>query len=345
MAASDQPLGLVYGLALGDALGWPVEFQALEEIRARYGAAGIQAPPDPALFTDDTQMTVALAEALIERGEAEVDTLMQAVSRRFIAWSHHPETPGRAPGLTCLKGVANLESGLAWREAGLKGSKGCGSAMRVAPVGYLYQHDEARLRAVAHATGFATHQHPAADAACQAAAYLIKLALDGVPPAEWFLQVLEFCAGISDEFDTAIERAAGALRQSDDSQAMARVGEGWVGEEAVAMALLACARHPDDYAAAVRCAANLTGDSDSVACIAGGLLGARPRAAGGLECRNESGPSGPRGAGGLECRNESGPSGLGAAAIPADWVARLEKRDYLADLAARLAAKREALVG
>jgi ADP-ribosylglycohydrolase len=309
MAAADQPLGLLYGLALGDALGWPVEFSPLDAIRARYGPAGIQAPPDPALFTDDTQMTVALAEALVERGEAEIDALMEAVTRRFIAWAHDPETPERAPGRTCLRGVANLEHGLSWREAGVKSSKGCGSAMRVAPLGYLYQRDEARLREVAHATGFATHQHPAADAACQAAAYLVKLALDGVPPGDYFDRALQFCAGISGEFDEAVQRAAACLDWPDETEAMEHIGEGWVGEEAVALALFACARHPDDYPAAVRCAANISGDSDSVACIAGGVLGAR----------------------------------LGPAALPLDWVARLEKRAYLADLAGRLAAKRATL--
>jgi ADP-ribosylglycohydrolase len=311
MAASDNSLGLVYGLALGDALGKPVEFMSLAEIRARYGSAGIQEPPHPAAFTDDTQMTAALAEALIDRGEADVEALMQAVARRFIAWAHHPDTPAGAPGDTCLRGVANLERGLAWREAGIKESKGCGSAMRVAAVGYLYQRDESRLRAVAHASGFATHQHPAADAACQAAAYLAKLALDGTHPAGYFARVLAFCAGLSGEFDTAVRRAAGCLDWPDEAEAMEHIGLGWVGEEAVALALFACARHPDDYPAGVRCAANISGDSDSAACIAGGILGAR----------------------------------LGAAAIPPAWIARLEKRECLAGLAGRLAAKREALGG
>jgi ADP-ribosylglycohydrolase len=183
--------------------------------------------------------------------------------------------------------------------------------MRVAPVGYLYQGDEARLRQVAHATGFATHQHPAADAACQAAAYLVKLALDGVHPGDYFERGLDFCAGISGEFDGAIRRAAACLDWPDEAEAMEHIGKGWVGEEAVALALFACARYPDDYIAAARCAANISGDSDSVACIAGGILGAR----------------------------------LGPAALPPDWVARLEKREALAGLAERLAAKREAMGG
>lgn len=61
----EQVLGIIYGLALGDALGAPVQFWDLKGIQERYGAAGIQELPDPALFTDDTQTTLAVAEALI----------------------------------------------------------------------------------------------------------------------------------------------------------------------------------------------------------------------------------------------------------------------------------------
>jgi ADP-ribosylglycohydrolase len=49
----DSARAMVFGLALGDALGWPVEFLQLTQIRARYGREGITAPPDPALYTDD----------------------------------------------------------------------------------------------------------------------------------------------------------------------------------------------------------------------------------------------------------------------------------------------------
>jgi len=64
----EQVLGMMYGLALGDALGSPVEFWELKGIRERYGPEGITELPAPALFTDDTQMTLAVAEALIDAG-------------------------------------------------------------------------------------------------------------------------------------------------------------------------------------------------------------------------------------------------------------------------------------
>jgi hypothetical protein len=58
-----------------------------------------------------------------------------AVKEEFVRWLHSPEN-NRAPGHTCLQGVANMESGVHWSKSGIAGSKGCGSAMRAAPIGY-----------------------------------------------------------------------------------------------------------------------------------------------------------------------------------------------------------------
>jgi ADP-ribosylglycohydrolase len=306
----DRARGLIYGLALGDALGWPVEFMELPQIMAKYGRAGITEPPDPALYTDDTQMSAAVAEALIEAGHTDLDVLMGAVARHFIGWKRDPSTPSRAPGATSIRGVNALEMGAPWREAGVKDSKGCGACMRVAPVGYLYQADAGRLQSVARAQGTLTHRHPTADAACVGAAFLVKLALDGVNPEEYPSRVLSFAGGHAPEFDEAIERTQSAVDWPDAEAALRAIGPtrggGWIAEEAVAMALFCVMRFPADYASAVRLAANISGDSDSVASIAGGILGAR----------------------------------LGTGGLPADWVARLENREYLTDLADRLAAKK-----
>ena len=310
LADRDRARGMFYGLALGDALGWPVEFMDLPQILAKYGRGGISEPPDPALYTDDTQMSAAVAEALIEAGQHDLDVLMGAVSRHFIGWKRDPSTPSRAPGATSIRGVNALERGAPWREAGVKDSKGCGACMRVAPVGYLYQADTGRLQSVARAQGTLTHRHPTADAACIGAAYLIKLALDDVHPQVYAAKLLAFAGGHAPEFDEAIQRVEPVLAWPDAEAALRQVGPtrggGWIAEEAVAMALYCVQRHPADYVAAVRLAANISGDSDSVASIAGGILGAR----------------------------------LGTRGIPAEWVARLENRDYLTGLADRLAAKK-----
>jgi ADP-ribosylglycohydrolase len=301
-----QAEAILFGLALGDALGWPTEFKKLTDIKARYGARGIQAPPDPAIYTDDTQMTLALTEGLLDAGlTAELNAQMNAVGRRFIEWLHSPEND-RAPGGTCINGVERFESGIPWRQSGIATSKGCGSAMRVATIGYLYQADSTRLREVAEASGLITHGHPAAVAASIGAAYLVKLALDGIPTRDYIPRLMAFTDGISEEFDDAVRRVGHVGAWGDEESALDHIGQGWTGEEAVALALYCVLRYPDDYVACVQRGANTNGDSDSIACIAGGIMGAR----------------------------------LGLDAIPADWQARCEKAAYLRELAARMAAAR-----
>lgn len=301
---------ILYGLALGDALGWPTEFKALEQIKAKYGAQGIQEPPDPAQFTDDTQMTLAIVRALLKHPNGAIEPLMGDVVQEFIEWAHSPEN-NRAPGNTCMAAIRNLEEGMGWKYAGIAHSKGCGSAMRVAPIGYLYQHQPERLREVAHATGIATHRHPTGDAAAIAAAYLVKLALDGYAPLDMIEPTVAFIEGISvnGEAEAKLRQVAEVVTWEDEEAALEALGRGWVGDEAVALALYCCARYPSDWVATVRRGANTNGDSDSIASIAGGIQAAR----------------------------------LGIKAIPPDWIARVEKRDLLADYADQLAAAKAAL--
>ncbi len=293
--------GVIYGLAVGDALGRLTEFMSLSEIKSKYGDAGITELPEPALFTDDTQMSIAIAEALIRAGEQNIDEIMVAVRDKFIKWHHSPEN-NRAPGNACLTGVANMEQGKHWSESGVAGSKGCGSAMRAAPIACLYQDDSEKLKEVAKATGICTHRHQTAVAACIGAAYLVKLALDRVPPDKMIPELLSFTKGISEEFDEAILKVDECLNWKDEEKALNYLGEGWIGEEAVALALYCFLRYSDNYEKVVIRGANTDGDSDSIACIGGAISGAY----------------------------------LGIEAIPDNWIKRIEKPDYLEDLALRL---------
>lgn len=301
--SSDRSAGLLFGLALADALGAPVEFLSLREIKATYGAAGIQEPPAPALYTDDTQMALALCEGILDAGlEAATEAQMQRIGSQFVEWRHSPEN-NRAPGATCMNGIGRYETGIPWHKSGILNSKGSGTAMRVAPLGYLYQHDEARLRELASASSLITHRHPTAIAASVAAAYAVKLALDNVPVSQFIPRIMAFIDGMSDEMDDALRRVGHVGAWADEEKALAHVGEGWTGEEAVALALYCVLRYPDNYVRCVRRAANTNGDSDTIACIAGGIMGAR----------------------------------LGLDSIPLEWQNRCENRQYLLDLAQRMA--------
>jgi ADP-ribosylglycohydrolase len=302
----DKAKGVIFGLAIGDALGWPTEFMTMPKIKAKYGPVGITELQEPAIFTDDTQMSIAIAEALVRAGEKDIDSIMAAVKDEFIKWSHSPEN-NRAPGNACLEGVSNLEKGIHWSKSGVPDSKGCGSAMRSAPIGYLYQQHPEKLREVAHATGICTHGHPTADAACIGSAYLVKLALDGIKTKDVIPQLLKFTSDISSEFDQEILKVEECLGWVDEEKALEYLGEGWVGEEAVALALYCFLKYPDNYKKSVLRGANTNGDSDSIACIAGSISGAY----------------------------------FGINAIPAEWVCQIEKAQYLTNLSVRLAEKRK----
>lgn len=292
MSREEQFEGCLVGLAVGDALGFPTEFRRRAAILAAFPPDGVtdfeelqdpRWPRRPILlgkrhpkgtFSDDTQMSIAVAEALLEAGREDLDALMAAMARRFVAWANGPDND-RAPGAACMKGCANLEAGVPWREAGVADSKGCGSAMRVAPIGLFYAGDRPRLLEVARASSLLTHRHPAGVEAAAAAALLVALALEGATPEAMFEAVMAECAPRAADLDACFRKIPGLL-EAPIAVALseAGLGEGWVGEEAVASALWCHWRAPRDFAKAVLAGANTDGDSDSIACIAGGVSGA-----------------------------------------------------------------------
>ena len=263
--------GYIYGSALGDALGREVEFMNYLKIIEKYGNQGIQDLPDKADWTDDTQMMLAIADGLLVDHTADLEEIMSNITTSYIDWL---DNPGFAPGNTCLKGANNLKGGIHWKKSGVAGSKGCGSVMRSGIIGIFYKDDLLKLKEVSSASGIATHGHPAADAACIAGSLAIKLALDGVHPRDMIDPILQETNGISDEFTKIMNKAYELVdTKFSDADALSLLGEGWVGEQAFAMAYFTVVRHADDYKSVVRSAANITGDSDSVACIAGGISG------------------------------------------------------------------------
>ena len=148
--------------------------------------------------------------------------------------------------------------------------------MRVGIVGFIYRNDPEKLLEIASLSGKITHSHPTSDAASIAGAYAVKLALDGAEPADMFRPLLEVTEGISGEFTEALKGAYElAFGDLGDEEALRKIGQGWYAEETFALAYFCMLRYPDDYKKAVQTAVNITGDSDSVGCVAGGILGAR----------------------------------------------------------------------
>src|SRR5688572_30453265 len=93
----DQVRGSILGLAIGDAMGHPTEFiESVPAIRERWGERGVvdlmPAGRHPAgTFTDDTQMAIAVARALVRAGHAPLDDMMSVLGDEFVAWARSPE--------------------------------------------------------------------------------------------------------------------------------------------------------------------------------------------------------------------------------------------------------------
>ncbi len=297
VSSRDRFDGCILGLAIGDALGFPVEFiSSVPAIRERYGPEGVTgflpAGTHPAgAFSDDTQMSIAVARSLIRAGQGDLDLLMKVMGEEFVAWSRSPEND-RAPGGTCLRGCRNLARGVPWKEAGVSDSKGCGAAMRVAPIGLFFHDRIEEMVRVAAASSALTHRHPTALASSVAAASAVAWAAAGKGPDGLLAFTRECVSRLTNtslleagcerylvertgtgEMLRALDRTESALEREEDDVCQL-LGGAWIGEEAVACALWCVIRAGGRFREAVLRAANSSGDSDSIACIAGSVAGA-----------------------------------------------------------------------
>jgi ADP-ribosylglycohydrolase len=311
-------------LAYGDSLGKPTEFQDYATIVAAYGPGGPrELTGDPALVTDDTQMMLAVGEALLAAAPLTPRTFEPVLRQAFLDWAISPDN-NRAPGMTCLRACGDLADGRPWQQASQRESKGCGANMRVTPVGLLPGLADDDLAGAAQQQAGLTHGHATGLAASELTALAVRRLRAGLAPKDLLADLRARCADqrrvyredwlgdlwqrptaatpeefIShgwDECAAALDRVAAALRHRDPGGDPCLVtGAGWIAEEALATALYCYLLTPEEPVTALGRAAASSGDSDSIACLAGGFAGAA----------------------------------LGMAAWPAGWAERIEYADRL----------------
>ncbi|WP_235967685.1 ADP-ribosylglycohydrolase family protein [Streptomyces mesophilus] len=323
--------GSLIGLALGDALGFPTEFKDVPAILASFGPWRELDLPKPAIVTDDTQMTLALGRGLrtaMDRGLLGPKRMEHAVRPEFVEWYHSPEN-NRAPGRTCMVACRQLDSDRPWQQASQIGSKGCGANMRVAPIGLVPGLSEEQRAGAAQLQSALTHGHPTALAASDLTARAVYLLAQGADPMalvgllrsyalenrttyheRWLGDLWtyaqdpmpeHFIARGWDECLEILARLDAALRSAnEETDPCLATGEGWIAEEAFATGLLCFLMFPSDPVTALRRAAVSSGDSDSLACLAGAFAGAH----------------------------------LGASCWPAEWADRIEYHSELVSLGA-----------
>jgi ADP-ribosylglycohydrolase len=298
--------GTMIGLAIGDAMGFPTEFNDIPSIMAKCGPWRGMKLPAPAFVTDDTKMTIAVGRGLrtaAAGGPLDPQRLAPPVREEFVGWLRSPDN-NRAPGNTCLSACADLaDPALTWQQASRKDSKGCGANMRVAPVGLVPGLNEEQRAGAAQLQSGLTHGHPTALAASDLTAHTVHLLAQGAPAAglvgrlrayatanrtryhrRWLGDLWQrthdrdpqtFIARGWDDCLAALDRVERALAAPDpEADPCAATGAGWIAEEALATGLLCFLLFPDEPVTAVRRAACTSGDSDSIACLTGAFAGA-----------------------------------------------------------------------
>jgi len=301
-ALSDRFAGCLLGGAVGDALGAAVEFHSQNEIAEEFGGGGIRdfAPAygRRGAITDDTQMTLFTAEGLIraalQSSEGAPCNTTVSVHSAYLRWlATQDERPPdsdkdhasdgwllcvptlhacRAPGFSCLSALQSGRMGSI--AAPINNSKGCGGLMRAAPAGLMSAGDLELAFRQGCETAAITHGHPTGYLSAGAFAVIIDRMVAGESLAAAVAACRKRLSKENDAEETlaAIDTALIKAKAAPLAIEEAGLGEGWVAEEALAIALY-CALVEKDFERAVVRAVNHSGDSDSTGAITGNLLG------------------------------------------------------------------------
>ena len=229
------------GAILGDIVGSSYEFDRGEKIKD-FGPLF----SNDSCFTDDSIMTVAVADALMKAGvEADTDVIKREVTVSMKEWGKKYPDAGYG---------SRFGQWLNSNDEKPYGSYGNGSAMRVSPVGWLYDSIE-RTREVARATAETTHNHPEGIKGAEATASAIYLARTGSPKEE----IREY---IIHEFGYDFSRTLEEIRPGYHHMESC--------QETVPEAMTAFFEG-NGFEDVVRNAVSLGGDCDTLTCIAAGI--------------------------------------------------------------------------
>jgi ADP-ribosyl-[dinitrogen reductase] hydrolase len=299
----DRFRGCLVGLAVGDALGGPVEFMSRFEIAEQHGGGvrkmigGGWLRLKPGETTDDTAMATALAESIVACGEVDVDD----VARRYVVWlGSKPKDVGNLTRLALRawqKGLTVPAAALgAHRQTGGK-SAGNGTIMRCAPIALRYAYNERRLVDASRDEALITHFDACAWSGSVALNLLIKHCLGGTSFNTALKTVMQRVQR-EPKFASEILHMLQTVRPTMHGDTLPTTGYVVDTLRIAVWAMLGS----DNFEQAVTAAVNLGGDADTQGAVTGALAGAY----------------------------------WGYGAIPQHWLEPLHGHDYLIELADKL---------
>lgn len=309
----DKFRGCLIGGAAGDALGYAVEFLDDASIFACYGENGITdyaCRSGVAEISDDTQMTLFTATGLLSGKTRGMTRGIMGSYQNYIHFSYrdwyrtqteqYPLPKGfrnswlanqpemfvrRAPGNTCLSALGGSTFGTI--ENPINKSKGCGGVMRVAPIGLYFDEKSLPINEIDRIgaeVAALTHGHPLGYIPAAGLVHIVQrlshnTSVTILEAVEDMKQAIarQFASNEYLEDFLALVDKAILLSQDaylDDLEAIQKIGQGWVAEETLAIAIYCSLKYCDDFEKAVIAAVNHSGDSDSTGAVTGNIVGA-----------------------------------------------------------------------
>lgn len=269
--------GALLGLLVGDALGVPYEFHPPEQIPPLEliefapppGYARAHARVSPGTWSDDGAQALCLLASLLDCGKLDPDDL----AHRFLRWYEEGYLAVDANvfdvGITTGNAIRAFRAGTPALDAGPSGERdnGNGSLMRVLPLALWHTGPDAALVADARAQSRVTHGHPRAQLCCALYCLWARHILDAAPDP-WTAAVVALRA-LHPNGTPEREEIEWAIRPDDPPEGR---GSGYV-VDTLRSARWALAA--GDYEHVVKAAVSLGNDTDTTACVAGGLAGLR----------------------------------------------------------------------
>ena len=280
MSTLDRAKGVLAGLAIGDALGRPVEGLSPSEIRDKYGSITSFLTEKPG-GSDDTEYAIATSLAIIEYGR-------NITSQEFAQyWRKNICTQSASflgAGFSEMLAISNLIKGLNPPLSGTHvHSWSDGLAMRIAPCGIVGRDDIELTKRLTVADGQVSHAGEGIESGI-AVAVAISLAMGGRNHLEVISQMLEHLNSDSWTY-RSIQKAIEIFHESPEAE-MSKVVDLLVaaiathdyafadlGPEAVALAISAVLYGNGDFAQTLLFAVNLGRDADTIAAMAGAIIG------------------------------------------------------------------------